>query len=77
MIFLAKKYKIIYDREGCIGAAACIAGAPQTWKMDNDGKATQLITEFEEKDLQQNLDAARACPVNVIHIFDEAGNQLI
>ena len=74
---MGKKYKIVYEREGCIGAAACIAVAPKTWKMGDDGKADQLISEFDEADLAANMDAARACPVIVIHIYDEDGNQLI
>lgn len=71
------KFKIIYEREGCIGAGACVAVAPDTWKMDDDGKATQLVHEFDEKDLQKNLDAAKACPVMVIHIEDENGKRLV
>lgn len=71
------KYKIVYDREGCIGAAACIAVAPEAWKMGEDGKADQLMQEFDEKDLQHHLDAARSCPVNVIHIVDEKGKRLV
>lgn len=71
------KYRIEYDREGCIGAAACIAVAPNAWKMGEDGKAVQLVKEFDEKELQLHLDAARSCPVNVIHIVDEKGKRLI
>lgn len=67
------RYKIIYDRNSCIGAAACIAVAPKTWKMGKDGKADQLLKEIDEKDLRQNLDAARSCPVNSIKITDENG----
>lgn len=37
-----RKYKIIYDREGCIGAAACAAVMPETWEIDADGKANLL-----------------------------------
>jgi ferredoxin len=71
------KYRIEYDREACIGAAACIAVSPNAWKMGEDGKAVQLIKEFEENELQLMLDAARSCPVNVIHIVDEKGKRLI
>ncbi|MFH0954917.1 MAG: ferredoxin [Candidatus Micrarchaeota archaeon] len=71
------KYKIVYDSAGCIGAAACAAVAPDVWKVGDDGKAHLLIREFDEKDLQKNLDAAKACPVNVIHIEDENGKRLI
>ena len=34
-----KKYKIVYDRNGCIGAAACAAVSPEFWEMKEDGKA--------------------------------------
>jgi len=34
-----KKYRIVYDRKGCIGAAACAAVAPEFWEMKDDGKA--------------------------------------
>lgn len=71
------KYRIEFDRPGCIGAAACIAVAPEAWKMGEDGKAIQLVFEFDEKDLHHHLDAARACPVNVIHIVDEKGKRLV
>ncbi|MBU0635599.1 ferredoxin [Candidatus Micrarchaeota archaeon] len=73
---MGKKYKIVYNRDACIGAASCIAVAPKTWKMGNDGKAIQLVTEFDEKDLQQNLDAARSCPVHVIKIVDTTGKEV-
>ncbi len=71
------KYRIEYDREGCIGAASCIAVAPEAWKMGEDGKAVQLVKEFDEKELQHQLDACRSCPVNVIHIVDSTGKRLI
>jgi ferredoxin len=54
---MGKKYKIVYDREGCIGAAACISVAPNSWKMGDDGKADQLVHEFDEKDLIPNEEA--------------------
>lgn len=71
------KYKIEYEREGCIGAGACVAVAPDAWRMGDDGKADLLLNEFDEKDLQKQLDAARSCPVNVIHIVDEKGKRLV
>lgn len=84
-----KRYKISFDREGCIGAAACAAVNPDFWKIVKDGKAelkdakkldenrTQEL-EIEEKDFKKNLESAEACPVNVIHIIDlETGEHLI
>ena len=86
-----KKFRIIYDREGCIGAAACVAVNPETWEIDDDGKANLLVGETEtekkravkikiidEKDLQVNLEAAQSCLVQVIHVEDvETGERLI
>jgi len=84
-----KRYKIIYDREGCIGAAACVAAYPERWSLEDDGKAdvkggtknddnTEQTLEFTEEEFQKMMDSAQACPVNVIHIIDlETGERLI
>ena len=34
-----KRYRVVFDRKNCIGAAACAAVAPQFWEMKEDGKA--------------------------------------
>ncbi len=63
-----KKYVIEYDREGCIGAAAC-AAVSKNWVMSpEDGKADYKEVEISEEELEENLEAARSCPVNVIHV---------
>ena len=79
--------RIVYDRPGCIGAAACVAIAPKVWIMNDDGKADLIggkkISENEwelevAEDIQLNLDAAQGCPVNVIHVYDkETGEKLV
>ena len=82
------KHRVEYDRDNCIGAGACVATNAEYWFIDNDGKATfqqsqydegkkRWVLEIEEADLQKHMDAAGVCPVNVIHIFDPDGNQLI
>ncbi len=81
------KYKIIYDREGCIGAAACAAANADHWEIVEDGKADlkgaketsphiweRTITESE---LQRNLEAAESCPVRVIKIIEIASGKQI
>jgi len=84
-----KKYKVVYDREGCIGAAACAAVYPERWEIVEDGKADLVggtpkddneIQEFEfdEDELEKMMAGAESCPVNVIHIIDmETGEKLI
>ncbi len=71
------KYKIVYDREGCIGAGVCVSLCPDNWSMSDDGKATVHKMEIEESELKANKDAAEGCPVNVIHIEDENGNRIV
>lgn len=50
---MSKKYKIVYDRNACIGAAACAAVAPEFWKMCEDGKAD--LIGYTEEDGKQVL----------------------
>lgn len=77
------KFKVIHDRDNCIGCAACTMVCSQFWSMGDDGKAdlkdakdNQL--EIAEEDLDANKEAADSCPVNVIHIEDtESGEQVI
>lgn len=82
------KYRVEFDRENCIGAGACVATNPEWWSIDEDGKATLKSASFDEAkkiwfieideaDLQKHMDAAGVCPVTVIHIYDEQGNQKI
>ncbi len=73
-----KKYVLEYDREGCIGAAAC-AAVSKNWVISpEDGKADYLEAEFSEAELEENMEAARSCPVNVIHIKrKDTGEKLI
>ncbi len=79
------KFLIKYDREGCIGAAAC-AAVSEKWKIAEDGKADLVggnqdeagwfVLEISEEDLQKEIEAAKACPALVIHVKDENGNAL-
>ena len=70
------KYKFIYDMENCIGCGSCAALDPENWKMQPNGKSSlkdskEIDTELFEKEfseLDKNLETARSCPVNVIHI---------
>jgi ferredoxin len=82
-------FVIKYNREGCIGAASCTAVDPISWKLEPDNKVdlegaqknddnTEQTKEINEDELKVYLEAAQACPVNVIHIFNkETGEKLI
>ncbi|MEM2139323.1 MAG: ferredoxin [Candidatus Woesearchaeota archaeon] len=79
------RYKIIFDRENCIGAGACAAMAPEHFKMVEDGKADLIGSKdlgngkFElDTEANDNLvEAAKACPVLVIKIKNEEGKDLV
>lgn len=83
-----KKYRIIFDRQNCIGAGPCTTFS-KNWVVDpeKDGKAVfkgqgegmrELIVEIDESELEQELKAAKSCPVSVIHIEDiSTGKRLI
>ncbi|MBN1275185.1 ferredoxin [Candidatus Woesearchaeota archaeon] len=72
------KYTITFDRDGCIGAAACVSENEANWRMGTDGKADVLKRDIEEDELAANKAAAEACPVGVIHIMDnETGERLV
>jgi len=83
------KYRIEYERDNCIGAAACVAVDPENWTLVDDGKADLkngklqeakkiYIIEIDEAQLAKFKEAAEVCPVNVIHIFDiETGKKII
>ena len=85
---VGKKYKIIYYRNSCIGAATCVI-ADKFFEMNpEDGKADLLNgketeheifeLEIDESFLKEALDGAGVCPVNVIHVIDlETGKQII
>ena len=82
-----KRYKVVYERELCIGAVACVMDDPKYWVMDDDGKANLIggkevspgIFEIElsEEDFPKTLEAAKDCPVLCIHIIDKKTGEKI
>lgn len=83
------KYRVKVDRDLCIGAASCVAVAPNTFELDSEGKAvtkkkdgskTSDIVDYSEvNDTEENiLNGARSCPTNAIIIVevDEQGNEV-
>ncbi len=81
------KYKVVYERVNCIGAAVCVAVFPKYWEMDPDGKANlsgsvksgdSFEVNLSEDELQQMKQSAEGCPVNVIHIINlDTGEKII
>lgn len=59
------KFKIVQDREACIGCGAC-ASVCDNWEMCDDGKSKPKKTLLDEKGC--NEEAANVCPVACIKI---------
>ncbi len=77
--------KIIQYREECIGCNSCVEYARQNWKIDEDGKSTLLhskkngdtfVAEISEIEVEDNVMAARACPMNIIRVLDDSGKEI-
>ena len=75
------KHTINHDRPNCIGCSVCEALSPERWEMveDPDGelKADCKNTDVSEEQFDKEMEVAESCPVNVIHLVDENGKQLI
>ncbi len=85
---MSKKYRVELDREGCIGAAACVAVDPENWILADDGKVDLVKSDkdfksnfyyriIDESELAKWKESADSCPVLVIHIIDLETNQRI
>jgi len=70
-----RNLKMRVDRDLCIGAATCVAIAPQTFVLDSEAKAIVLATADNDPD-SVIIDAAKGCPVAAIIIEDETGKKI-
>ncbi|MCX2742683.1 ferredoxin [Mangrovivirga sp. M17] len=69
---------IIQQRNKCIGCNYCVELAPERWRMSKkDGKSVLLggvnkkgfwNVKVNEDELEVNVRAAEACPVNIIQV---------
>jgi ferredoxin len=61
-------YEVKVVRDLCIGAATCLAMAPETFELD--GESIAVIKEGSSDMPESILMAAQACPVKAIVITD-------
>ncbi len=69
---------ITQQRNKCIGCNYCVELAYNRWRMSKkDGKATLIggvnrkgfyTVKVQEDEWQENIKAAEACPVKIIHV---------
>ena len=67
------KIKLLIDK--CITAGTCVAIAPDTFKLDDEGKVELINPDGDDE--QTIIDAAKSCPTQAIEIYDDEGKQLV
>jgi len=67
-------YRIKIDRILCTGYAKCVGLAPEVFRLGDDN--VPVVIDPEGTDDDMILDAARACPVDAITLFDEFEDQV-
>jgi len=66
--------KVEVKRDLCIGAATCVAIAPDVFELDDEMKT--VVKDPKGADDATILEAARSCPTLAIYIYDDAGKQV-
>lgn len=66
--------RIEVDRGLCAGYQRCIDVAPHVFELDDDGIAH--VKDGQGGSPADIVDAARACPLGAIRVFDADGKQL-
>ncbi|MCF7866519.1 ferredoxin [Candidatus Woesearchaeota archaeon] len=72
-------YKIIYDKDSCIGAGECEAISKKFWKVDRDGRAILNGAKLNEEtgnyeliigdgDLKEQEVVVGSCPIACIKL---------
>jgi ferredoxin len=69
------KYKIVLDREKCMGDGNCVDLAPETFSIDEDDRSYVLNPGGNWPEYV--LKAAKTCPADAITLFDaETGERV-
>lgn len=61
-----KPMKIVVDKDKCIGCGTCVAIAPQSFRLTDDGKAEPIEPAGDSG--EKIKEAAESCPVTAITI---------
>lgn len=56
------------DTEACQGYANCVAAAPDTFDIDDDGVVVLLRTDVAEAERGELEEAVNSCPVSALSI---------
>ncbi len=71
-----KKFtRVVVDRELCIGAASCIAVAPDAFELDHEAKAI-IKPEWLTVDDETLKASAESCPTLAIFLYNQEGKKV-
>ena len=65
-------WTVTVDPNVCIGAAPCVGVAPDTFGLNDEGKAVILRT-VDQDEAENIINAARSCPVSAITVTNPEG----
>ena len=67
-------FRIEINRSLCSGFGSCAEHAPQSLTIGADGLASASESETDDRGV---VEAAAACPMGAIAVYDETGKQLV
>ena len=69
---MARRLKLIVDRDRCVGSGECVFTAPEVFDQDEDDGIVVLLTDTPEEELWDSArQAARQCPANAIKVEEK------
>ena len=70
------KYRIVIDKDQCVGHARCANVAPHLFKLDDSGYIATTGFDVPEGEEVAAFRGSLACPERVIKMFDAEGKQV-
>ena len=70
------RYRIVIDKDQCVGHARCANVAPHLFKLDESGYIATTGFDVPEGEEVAAFRGSLACPERVIKMFDADGNQV-
>lgn len=67
--------RVRIDRTLCVGFGDCVTGAPEAFKLADDGVV--VFVKPEDTGRAQLIEACDACPVDALTVWDSSGRQIV
>lgn len=67
--------RVRIDRALCVGFGDCVTGAPEAFRLADDGVVVFVAPETADR--ERLLTACDVCPVDAITVWDASGQQIV